>query len=366
MVYKAIVLMSGSSLDGLDIAYVYLQETAGKWSFEMVRTAWYVYPSDWRNRLASVGKLGALQFQQLHADYGHYLGREVNRFISENELDHQVALVSSHGHTAFHFPGTLLTSQLGEGAAIAAETSLPVVSDLRSLDIALGGQGAPIVPMGEKLLFGEYELLLNLGGIANISFASGDSYIAFDICSANAILNFLAHAAGKEYDDGGKMALSGELNKALLDELNALDYYSHAYPKSLDNSFGVENVLPVIEKYGLPVVDSLRTYAEHIALQVLLAVQRLKSGLSFSSPSSMLVTGGGVFNDFLIARMRTLLLQEDVTIDIPSPEVVKFKEALIMALLGVLRWRETYTVLSSVTGARRNSIGGALWLGTDA
>ncbi|HET7896801.1 MAG TPA: anhydro-N-acetylmuramic acid kinase, partial [Flavisolibacter sp.] len=187
MVYRAIGLMSGSSLDGLDLAFVEFLHQAGNWSFEIVAADCYAYNEEWKNKLATATSLNALDYQLLHAAYGHYLGKEVSRFIEQNNLQYQVGLVASHGHTTFHVP-PLMTAQLGDGAAIAAETGLPVVSDLRALDVAFGGQGAPIVPIGEKWLLKEYDYFLNIGGIANISFRKNDSYIAFDVCPANRVL----------------------------------------------------------------------------------------------------------------------------------------------------------------------------------
>lgn len=367
MIYKVIGLMSGSSLDGLDIAYVHLSESAGKWNHELQQTACYNYNTTWKESLRSAKDMNAYDYQLLHASYGHYLGKQVNRFMEDNNLRHQVALIASHGHTIFHCPQLKMTSQLGDGSAIAAETGLPVISDLRSLDIAFGGQGAPIVPMGEKLLFGEYTLLLNLGGIANISCKNNDGYIAFDICPANAILNQLASQMGFDYDEGGKLASGGEISEPLLAELNSLEFYNKQYPKSLDNSFGRDQVFPIIQKYAPDIHGALRTYVEHICLQIRKALLLLRTITpSTSTENKILVTGGGAFNTFLLQRMRALLAEDNIVIEIPDAPVVKFKEALIMALLGVLRWREENTVLSSVTGASKNTIGGALWLGTDA
>jgi anhydro-N-acetylmuramic acid kinase len=168
MVYKVIGLMSGSSLDGLDIAFVQLQENGGKWSYEIIQADCYEYSNIWIEKLKNAVNLPALDYQLLHTEYGHYLGKQVNIFIEKNNLHHQVNLVSSHGHTTFHIPAKLMTGQLGDGAAIASETQLPVVTDLRAMDVAFGGQGAPIVPIGEKLLLGDHTYFLNLGGIANI------------------------------------------------------------------------------------------------------------------------------------------------------------------------------------------------------
>lgn len=365
MVYKVIGLMSGSSLDGLDIAYVHLQETGGKWSFEIVHADCYPYPPEWISRLFQSTSLSARDYLQLHIDYGHYTGQSVNRFIDAYDLHHKVDLVSSHGHTSFHFPGSRLTAQLGDGAAIAAETALAVVSDLRAIDLALSGQGAPLVPVGEKLLLGQYPYLLNLGGIANISVKRPDGYLAFDICAANRILNSLALELGLDYDDNGNLAASGNLDTELLGELNSLPYYCLGYPKSLDNGFGLNTVYPVITRYGLPVPDALHTYIEHIAEQVARSVINLSENENAPQPE-MLVTGGGAFNGYLVSRIESLLSTHEIKVVIPEKKLIEFKEALIMALVGVLRWREEYTVMSSVTGATRNSIGGALWLGGEA
>ena len=362
MVYKVIGLMSGSSLDGLDIAFVQLQENGGKWSYEILQADCIEYDNTWIEKLKNAISLSALDYQLLHTEYGHYLGKQVNNFIDKNELHHQVNLVSSHGHTTFHAPEKLMTGQLGDGAAIAAETRLPVVSDLRAMDIAFGGQGAPIVPIGEKMLLGNYTYFLNLGGIANIAVHTDDTVIAFDICAANRVLNMLSEEKHLAFDDGGKIASSGNVNNELLEKLTELEYYQRPHPKSLANNFGIETVFPLIRP-SIPVEDAMRTYVEHIAVQVKNAIT------SFKHPpvhSQMLVTGGGAFNTFLIKRLREILQELNIEVIIPEENLIKYKEALIMALMGTLRWREEYNVLSSVTGAKRNSIGGALWLGTEA
>lgn len=364
MVYRAIGLMSGSSLDGLDIAFVEFHENGGKWSYEIIQADCYPYDEEWMKRLKSAISLPALDYQLLHVDYGHYLGRQVNRFIAQYELHYKVALIASHGHTTFHVPSRKMTAQLGDGAAIAAETQLPVVTDLRSMDLALGGHGAPIVPIGEKLLLGNHEYFLNIGGIANISFNT-DVYTAFDICPANRVLNMLANDAGKEYDEDGKLAASGKLNVALLETLNALDYYGKPHPKSLANDFGTDIVYPIIRKTGVSHEDALRTYVEHVAVQAANSI-RTAGGSVPASEAKLLVTGGGAFNTFLIERLQDMVKEMNIEIVIPSKELVSYKEAMIMALIGVLRWRQEYNVFSSVTGASRDSIGGALWIGQEA
>ncbi|MER3470133.1 MAG: anhydro-N-acetylmuramic acid kinase [Chitinophagaceae bacterium] len=361
MVYRAIGLMSGSSLDGLDIVFTELLEERGQWSFEILAADCYPYSAEWKQKLEGAIHLPAFYYQLLHAEYGHYLGQQVNRFINEHNLHYKVGLIASHGHTTFHVPPQM-TAQLGDGAAIAAETGLSVVSDLRALDVAFGGQGAPIVPIGEKLLLKDYALFLNLGGIANLSF-NGDHYIAFDVCPANRVLNMLAANSGKDYDEGGAMAASGVVNEALLTRLNNLEYYNQQPPKSLANNFGTDVVYPLIQSFGLSNNDALRTYIEHIVTQ-------LKKPIShYQLPTvnnQLLATGGGAFNTFLIDRLKEELQSLNMEVVVPDEKLLQYKEALIMALIGVLRWRQEYNVLSSVTGAQRNSIGGAVWIGQEA
>ncbi|RYY56744.1 MAG: anhydro-N-acetylmuramic acid kinase [Chitinophagaceae bacterium] len=379
MLYRAIGLMSGSSLDGLDIVFVALQSSGSKWEFEIIAADCIPYDTSLAGELAGAVKMNALDYQLLHTRYGHYLGQQVNRFINAHGLDFKVALVASHGHTTFHIPSEKMTAQLGDGAAIAAQTGLPVVSDLRAMDIAFGGQGAPIVPIGEELLFPGYRFFLNIGGIANLSARTGEGFRAFDICAANRVLNMLAQQGGDDYDDRGKIAASGIVSKHLLADLDALDYYRQASPKSLANDFGTHTVYPLIRQHGLELKDALATYVEHIANQVEKAVCPFIDGtadqpftdgtanqpLTEGTAYQMMVTGGGAFNDFLITKIREKLNAHNITVVIPDEQVVRYKEALIMALIGVLRWREESNVLSSVTGASRNSVGGAFWMGQE-
>jgi anhydro-N-acetylmuramic acid kinase len=362
MVYRAIGLMSGSSLDGLDIAFVEFQEEGGKWSYEILEADCYPYPEEWLEKLQGAINLSARDYLLLHTEYGHYTGRQLNKFIEKYQLDFRVAVIGSHGHTTFHMPDKKMTAQLGNGAAIAAETQLPVVSDLRALDVAFGGQGAPIVPIGEKLLMGEYDYFLNIGGIANLSL-NAEKYIAFDVCPANRVLNMLVNESGKAYDDGGQIAAGGTLNDELLGKLNQLAYYKQASPKSLANDFGTDIVYPLIKESGLEIKDALRTYTEHIASQIKMA---LSQSLLPVSASRLLATGGGAFNNFLIQRVTEQLKELNIEVVVPDAKLVNYKEAMIMAFIGVLRWRQENNVLSSVTGAVKDSIGGALWIGQDA
>jgi anhydro-N-acetylmuramic acid kinase len=362
--------MSGSSLDGLDIAFVHFSEKAGTWSFDIQHTVTFPYPDRWTEKLKNATTLSALDYQLLHADYGHYLGTQVNRFIDEYHLHYQVQLISSHGHTSFHVPARKMTGQLGDGAAIAAETGINVISDLRALDMALGGQGAPIVPIGEKLLLGGYDFFLNLGGIANLSAhriksaGNHQALVAFDICPANRVLNMLAQDGGLEYDRDGEGAAAGKPDSGLLEKLNGMEYYRMPPPKSLANDFGTKVLYPLVLKSGISFSDGLRTFTEHICVQVKNALSGLQaSGGATSAAARLLVTGGGAHNRFLITRLKELLQPLSVELVVPDKTLVDYKEAIVMALIGVLRWREETNVLSSVTGAVRDSIGGAVWLG---
>ena len=363
MIYRVIGLMSGSSLDGLDIAFIEFDESGGKWNYDIKASACKPYTLEWRERLANACNITAFDYLRLHVAYGKYIGDQINEFIETHQLQHQVQLIASHGHTVFHNPAQGMSNQIGDGSVIAATTGINVVSDLRAMDIALGGQGAPIVPIGEKLLLNEYCCFLNLGGIANISCNIKNEYVAFDVCSANRILNMLAQTTGKEYDEDGWIASRGSINEALLNQLNQLDYYKKSYPKSLDNSFGLQTIYPIIQSYNLSVEDAMCTYAAHIVEQI---ANGFNSLLDTSVPHKLLVTGGGAFNKFLTHQLQEKMSNYGVVVVIPAPELINYKEALIMGLIGILRWREEYNVLSSVTGARRDSINGAVWMGQEA
>ena len=364
MVYHTLGIMSGSSLDGLDLVFAHFHEQGGQWSYEIEASACYKYTADWENRLRNATHLDARAYCQLHIDYGHYLGKEVNRFIEEYKLHYKVSLIGSHGHTVFHSPETGLTTQIGEGAALAAATGLPVVTDLRTMDLAFGGQGAPLVPMGERHLFPGYDFFLNLGGIANITRAA-DSYIAFDCCPANRVLNLLALQLGKPYDDEGNLAASGQINAALLAKLNSHPYYKKGYPKSLANEMGTDQLFPLLIDSGSSIPDLLATYTQHIIEQINQSAQSLVSSEG-DTEKKCLVTGGGAFNTYLIKGLEATLQKLGITLEVPSADLINYKEALIMAFLSVLRWRQENTVIHSVTGARKPSIGGALWNGQEA
>lgn len=363
MVYNVIGLMSGSSLDGLDICFAQIEETRGKWSANILNADCYPYDNEWMKKLRQASQLSVPDFLRLHTEYGRYTAQLVNRFIEQNELQHKVHFVASHGHTVMHDPQSHTTFQLGDGASIAAGLSLPVISDLRAIDVALGGQGAPIVPIGDRLLFGDYPMLINLGGIANISIRKADNhYIAFDMSVANQALNLLAQKMGKEFDESGAIAASGVLLEAELLALSEQAYYAKAAPKSLSNELAMSLVQSFLENETYTVEDRMHTMVHFIS-------ERIKQSIEQNWPEGsvghqrLLVTGGGALNTFLIKVLSNKLNSIGVDIVIPDAQIVAYKEALVMALIGTLRWREEVNVFAQQTGASKDSVGGAFWIG---
>lgn len=358
MVYNVIGLMSGSSLDGLDIAYVKLEEVRGNWNYEILRTECVEYTPEWKSALRNAQRLSALEYLKLDTKYGKLIGTLVSSFIAQQKLEHKVHFIASHGHTVFHEPASFTTAQLGDGASIAAITGLPVINELRSVDVALGGQGAPIVPIADKLLFGDYNFLLNLGGIANISIKQGDAYTAFDICPANQMLNALAAREQLEMDRDGLLAAKGAILPEKLALLEQFDFYNVKPPRSLSNNAAMAMSGPVLEPQDTATADLLATATTHIANEVERAIRQNGNGIN----GKMLVTGGGALNKTLVELISARTACLGIEVDVPEENTVLYKEALAMALLGVLRWREEVNVLSSVSGASRDSVGGALWL----
>lgn len=363
MVYNVLGLMSGSSLDGLDICFTQIEETRGKWSAQIVKAECYPYNEEWTTNLRKAAQLPVPDFLRLHTAYGRYTAQLVNEFIEQNDLQHKVHFVASHGHTVMHEPQTNTTFQLGDGASIAAALSLPVISDLRALDVALGGQGAPIVPIGDKLLFGDYDLLLNIGGIANISIRQADnSYTAFDISVANQALNFLAQKMGKDFDESGRIAQGGKLIEQELASLFQQDYYNKSAPKSLSNEKAMSMVLAFLENENYKTEDKMHTMVHFI-------VERIVDSIKVNLPKEtlqnqkLLATGGGAFNTFMMQLLSDKLASLGIELTIPDAGIVAYKEALVMALIGTLRWREEVNVLAGQTGASKDSVGGAFWIG---
>ncbi|RZJ59966.1 MAG: anhydro-N-acetylmuramic acid kinase [Flavobacterium sp.] len=346
--YNVVGVMSGTSLDGIDLAHILLQFCNGKWQFEIHNAETISYDEYWLNKLRDAVGFSADKLLKLNKEYTVHLASVIKDFIATHNIS-DLDAVCSHGHTILHQPHAGITLQIGNLPEIANLTDQRVVCDFRVQDVELGGQGAPLVPIGDRLLFAEYDYCLNLGGFSNISFEDVAGRIAFDICPVNTVLNFYANKLGLDYDDGGKIASEGKLIDELLIELDSIDFYAQPYPKSLGFEFVKGTILPMIEKYDRPEADKLRTFCEHIAIQI---AQVLKSG-------SMLVTGGGAYNNFLMNRLRHMAPQ--INIVVPNDKTIQYKEALIFALLGVLRLRGDSNVLSSVTGAERDHSSGNIF-----
>jgi anhydro-N-acetylmuramic acid kinase len=347
--YRIIGLMSGTSCDGTDLADCAFHHEGSRWRFEILEAFTRPYQRDWERRLLGAPALSGRELCLLDLEYGRYLGEMVREYTIRTGITPDA--VASHGHTIFHEPAIGLTTQIGSGAALCASSGLPVVCDFRALDVALGGQGAPLVPIGDQVLFGEYQYALNLGGFSNLSFQRDGRRIAFDICPVNIIMNMLAQQAGCEFDDRGRLAAAGKVSRNLLDALNAIPYYAGQPPKSLGREWMERAFMPHIHATNLSVADRLRTVCEHIAIQV---------GRQLPAPEHemVLVTGGGAYNDFLISRIKE---HTRATLVIPGEAIVNYKEALIFAFLGLLRLREETNTLATVTGARSDSSGGAVY-----
>jgi len=344
-------LMSGTSLDGLDLAHCRFGLVKGRWHYRILEAETISFTKDWQQRLQMLDRLSAGDLALADVELGHLMGKLAKGFIDKHRLN--PGFIASHGQTIFHQPHLKWTTQIGNGATIAAETGLPVVCDFRSTDVALGGQGAPLVPIGDRLLFPEFTFCLNLGGFANISFEREGSRIAFDICPVNMVLNSLAGMAGKVFDDRGNLARSGTLLPGLLESLNQLAFYHQAPPKSLGKEWVEEYIRPLMPDPGSGIRDQLATFCEHIAIQV-------GKNTGTNGADRLLVTGGGALNTYLVERIRHHAAPEVL---IPDILTIQFKEALIFAFLGLLRWRGEVNCLSSVTGASRDNIGGAIYSG---
>jgi anhydro-N-acetylmuramic acid kinase len=351
---KTVGLMSGTSLDGLDLVAVGFWQTGEKWQFKIEAAETLEYAAEWKNRLKNAPELSGEELIQLHTEYGRFLGSETKRFITENHF--QPDIVASHGHTIFHQPEKGFTFQAGSGFEIAAVTEITTVADFRSGDVALGGQGAPLVPVGDRLLFSEYEYCLNLGGFANISFEKNGKRIAFDICPVNIVLNHFAEKQGFYFDKNGEMGRKGKVNSELLKKLNQLDFYRAEPPKSLGREWVEKVFMPVLSDFEITEEDKLRTVYEHIAQQI---AGKIGGGEGTDNGGGkMLVTGGGAFNAFLIELISG---KTQVELVIPANEIVNFKEALIFAFLGMLKIRGEINCLASVTGAKCDSSVGIIY-----
>lgn len=354
--WYVIGLMSGTSLDGVDLVYVKFTFDQA-YNFVILEKESIKYSELWKNQLQDAFSFSGEKLTKLSADYGKFLGERVLDFIAKYEIKNP-DFIASHGHTIFHRPEQGYTLQIGDGAYLSAVSGCKVICDFRSQDIALGGQGAPLVPIGDQLLFQDYDFCLNLGGFANISYQNKGQRLAFDIGPANIVLNHYTRQIGLEYDDKGLMASRGILHKGLLKALDALPFYTLKEPKSLGYEFVVETILPMIDRFGLKTEDILRTFIEHVAGQIAMVINRVALSSGKKANQKTLVTGGGAFNDFLIRRIEAFSTSELV---IPSDEIVEFKESLIFAFLGLLRDMNEVNCLSSVTGASKDHSSGIIY-----
>lgn len=339
-------VMSGTSLDGLDLIAVEF-DVANPSQFNIHCAESLPYNNEQKKWFNDCLTMSGEELAFADREFGRFIGEQVRLFAERHNLSFDA--VASHGHTLFHSPDDGLSYQIGHGAAIAAAAETTTICDFRSLDVALGGQGAPLVPIGDELLFSQYDACLNLGGFSNISFKTEGNRIAFDICPANMALNHIASDLGMDFDKGGEIARSGKLNSTLLDSLNALEYYHLEAPKSLGREWYESTFTPLLESTSLNAEDKLRTVTEHIAIQIAKAL---------SDKSSVLITGGGALNKYLIERIQDLSTSEII---IPNKELIEFKEALIFALLGLLRLQHKTNTMRSVTGAKYDSVGGAIY-----
>jgi len=351
-VYRVIGIMSGTSLDGVDLVYTEIESNLS-YKYKIIAGVTYEYSKEWLLLLKGAFSKSKEDLIDLNIQYGKYIGELVLKFKKEFAVD-KVDFIASHGHTIFHRPEENYTLQIGCGNEVARIAKTKVVNDFRSQDVALGGQGAPLVPIGDRLLFSEFDYCLNLGGFANISYEEMEERKAYDICPVNIVLNYFTNQIGKSYDDKGKLASSGEINSELLEKLNSDPFYKLSFPKSLGFEFVVSNVLPEIEKFQLEIKDILRTFIEHVAIQI---SSEVKPAEEKAKELKMLVTGGGVYNEFLMGRIKSL---SNIDVKIPEKELVEFKEALIFAFLGVLRVEEKVNCLKSVTGAIKDHSGGTV------
>lgn len=353
--YEILGLMSGTSLDGLDLALCHIWQSGTNWNFKIKETKSVSYSPEMESKLRDSIFLPAEELLSFHNSYGTWLGEQSKSFMDEHDLD--VDCIASHGHTTHHRPEMGLTFQIGSGQHVANASNQKVICDFRSNDVALGGQGAPLVPIGDALFFAEYDFCLNLGGIANVSFDKDGRRIAYDIGLANMILNHITRKNGLDYDKGGQLASSGKPNAELLTKLNDLAYYRLPYPKSTGYEWFVEKVVPLADGTDDRMENLLCTGIHHICDQIAHQV----TVNSRKADNTLLVTGGGALNDFLIETLQEKLDTETKVV-VPYRQLIEFKEALVFALMGVLRMEGKTNVLSSVTGAKRDSSSGVVFL----
>lgn len=362
-------LMSGSSLDGLDIAACHFQiekesnaTTAKllKWELQVAETV--PFSNEWKIRLRDLPHQSALELALAHAHFGRYLGTLVATFINKHQLTPDA--IASHGHTIFHFPEHSMTCQVGDGAAMSAVTQCTVINDFRSTDIALGGQGAPLAPVADQYLYSEYDGCLNLGGIANISWKLDQRYVAFDVTGVNQVLNALSQQRGMPYDAGGAWAAAGAINAEFLKELNRADFFTLPYPKSLGNHWVQNELVKPSLAFQASIENKLHTVCVHVAEQLASHIHTIiqKEHLK-KDQYRIMASGGGAHNDFLMTCIQKAVSEVGpILVEKPDDLVIDFKEAILMALLGALRLTGASNCLASATGASQNAIGGAIYM----
>ncbi len=349
--YHIIGLMSGTSLDGLDIAHISFQKKDNKWLYELLNAETILYSPEYAFKIKNIGNLSALEYAIMHQQFGKFCADEVNKFKIKYHCKPE--LISSHGQTIFHNPEQGYTSQIGCGATIASITNITTICDFRTTDVAHGGQGAPLVPIADKYLFSEYDACINLGGFANISFDYNNERIAFDICAVNTVLNYLANMINIACDYNGVIAKSGIVNASLLNELNSLEYINKLPPKSLGYEWLNEILLPILDSCHDSIENKLATFSEHIAQSISTIIDK------YVPLKKILITGGGAYNTYLIDL---LTKKSNAEIIVGSKQLIEFKEAIAFGFLGLLRFLEIPNTLKSVTGAKTDSIGGCIYL----
>ncbi len=347
--------MSGTSLDGIDLAEINFSISLNDvWDYKIVNSETIPYPKDWKDKLQKAISFSPDELKKINSEYTIYLAKVISDFISRNQIT-KIDAVCSHGHTILHQPKKGYTLQIGNLSKIATLINQKVVCDFRVQDVALGGNGAPLVPIGDRLLFSEYDYCLNLGGFANVSYELKNEKqpilkrIAYDVCPVNIVLNNLAEKLGFPFDESGNLARKGELSQKLFKELNELSFYKASPPKSLGLEWVKKHVFPILEKSNISINDQLKTVTEHIAIQL---------SRQFYENSSVLVTGGGAYNIYLLER---LSFYNKINLVILSKELIEYKEALIFGLLGVLKIRGENNCLMSVTGAKEDHSSGKIF-----
>ena len=350
--YRVIGIMSGTSLDGLDLACCDYRQKKGKWTFNVIAGETIKYSHIWNWRLSNAHLLPGIDLQKLDIEFGNFIGLRCKQFIQKHKIK-KVDFIASHGHTVFHQPEKKLTYQIGNGVAINESSKLPVINDFRSLDVLQGGQGAPLVPVGDQYLFSEFEVCLNLGGIANYSLTEKKKRVAADICFANMGLNYLAGKVDLKFDKNGKLASQGIVDQRMLKELNSIYSKWKSTRPSLGRERFDELIKPLLDNEKISVQNRLRTLCESICFEIAHVLPNRKKKLK------VLATGGGAFNQFLIKLLQSKVEQQAIII-VPEEEIVNYKEAIVFGFLGVLRLNNKTNVLKVVTGSSADSSSGSM------